>query len=462
MGSFQFERGKFISFRATNNIHLGKYLVDIRLNDQFAYDGQVVRHEGAEYEVPQLRGLLGTWFVHSADKTTQYKSQPAGVQVRAATPEGESRGASFTMGTADEAEAVVGTMSQATEIRVAASTDTARLRELRESRRADAARRAGLADPLVDSNPDAPPPENAGDVDPEAEALFMGDVTEKFVKARPVYQEGGMGTVTASESELRAVQEANRRNQEAIARKAAELETLDPRKTRDQMGGTRYDAPDQGQRKVGGGKYGLIRDEQDDGVPVGNYKFSQGATVGSEESARQIATTKPVDVTRVASTQPVQVGQAVASTPNRNAGAQVIDDPMYTHRPQATRARNTTQVQRGNGNVGIDEIGPGGATGDVDEAASSDDLTELLPEAAVAGRVGQLQRRIPVPQPSEEDEIAEVVSSWSIKRNWQKRVEEAVEFYAEWPEALNAIFAIESPAVVKQIRERIAAKTVSI
>ena len=454
----KFERGQFGKYRATNNIHLGRYLVDIKLDGLFEYDGAVVRYEGVAYEVPQLQGLYGQWFVPQADKTTQYRSQPANVQVRAATPEGEARGASFSMGRASEEEAVVGTMDQAKEIRTAASSDQVRLAELREQRRAEAARRAGLADPLQDSNPDAPPPRNAADVDPEVEAALMDDMQQQYIQARPVHQAGAQGGMSASEAELRAVAEANRLNQERIARATAELERLDPRKTKEEMGGTRHDVPDQGMRKVGGGKYGLIRDEQDDGVPVGHYKFSGGATVGNAEDARNVAAAKPTDVTRVAAQQPVQVGQAVASTPatNRHAGAAVYDDPMTTHSPQAVRARNTTQVRRGDGNVGIDDIGPGGSTGDVDIAASSDDLTELLPTAAVAGL--NARRAATPPKKTEAEEIQEVLDGWSTKRNWQKRVEEAIEFYADWPEALTALYSIESPAVVKQIQERLAAK----
>lgn len=452
MAQLQFVRGQYRSFRATNKIHLGRYLHDIPLNDSFDYDGATVRHRGTEYDVPQLQGLFGTWYVPVADQTTQYRSAPAGVQVRPATPEGESRGAAFEMGHADEDHAVVGSMEQSKEMRTASNQDPQRLAQLRQQRSQEAARRQGVQ---TDSNPEAPPPQNAGDVDPEIEAALMEDVDTQYVRARPVH-DGNMGASSASQAEMLQVAEANRINQDAIARKAAQLERVDPRKTREEMGGTRHDAADQGGRRVGGGKYGLIRDEQDDGVPVGNYSFSQGATVGSEESARQDAQARPTNVTRVAAQQPVQVGQAVAQTPNRHAGAQVVDDPMHRHSPQAARARNTTQIPR-QGNVGIDEIGPGGGTGDVDYAASSDDLTELLPEAAVAGLDAPRKVKLP-PPPTEDEEIAEVVSGWSVKRNWQKRVEEAIEFYSDWPEALTAIMAIESPAVVKQIQDRLAAR----
>ena len=452
MSQTQFERHQFRVFRATNKIHVGKYAMDIGDGEQFAYDGYTVRYGGAEYDVPQLRGLVGDWFVPATDTTTQYRSKPANVQVRPATPEGAERGAAFSMGHAAEDEAVVGTMTEATQVRTAAASgDHDRLDQLRSQRREQAARRAGLYE---DSNPHSPPPQNASDVDPEVEDAFMQATEEHFVKARPLHQDGASPHLMASETEMRALQEANRRNMETIARRAAELEQRDPRKTKEQMGGLRHDSPDEGRQKVGkGGKYTVIRDEQDDGVPVGKYRFSDGASVGNAEDARNAA--RPTDVTRVASQQPVQVGNAVAMASTRHAGAQYVEDPSATHAPQAARAPSTTQVQRGRGNVGIDEIGASGSTGDVDVAASSDDLATLLPDAVVAGQV----KRAPAPPPpSEDEEIAMIVEGWSVKRNWQKRVEEAVEFYGEWPEALEGIYSIESPAVVKQIKTRLADK----
>lgn len=285
----------------------------------------------------------------------------------------------------------------------------------------------------------------------------MANVEDNFVRARPVMGHSQVGMASMAEQE--AVARANQLNQERIAQATAILNEVDPPKTRDQFGGTRHDAPDQGQRRASG-KYALIRDEQDDGIPIGNYKFSGGATVGNPEDARNAAMARPVDVTRVASQQPVQVGQAVAQTSHRpgGVGAVLVADAMPA--PQAARARNTTQIQRGGGNVGIDDIGPDGITGDVNVAMEGDDLSELLPDAAVAGRaVVAQQRQVKLPpKKTEDEEIQDIVSSWSTKRNWQVRVEEAVEFYGDWAEALAAICKVESPAVVKKIQERLAQK----
>jgi len=465
-----FQRGKFQTYRATTKIHLGKYELDIMADDQFDYDGYTVRYAGMEYGVTQLRGLVGDWFVPAQDTTTQYVSKPAGVEVSHATPEARERGDSFTMEEASEEEAVVGTMTEQKQIREAAAQGArgadrlAQLRQQRQQRKANIAKTGsagGVGEVEMDSNPHAPPPENAADVDPEIEAALMEDAQaniadeRQYRRAAPVHGDGaGSGMAQASPHEQEAVRRANEANLRALAEKREHLERVDPRKSREEMGGTLQDAPDapgQSGRRVGG-KFGLV--VEDDGVEVATrYQFSGGATVGAEGTAGDA---KRVNVMKAASTQPVQVGRAVAKTPdrraaNRRAGAEVIEDPNTIHEPQAVRAASTTQVQR-RGNVSIDDVGPDGSTGDVSVAASGDDLADLLPDAAVAGR------RAPTPPPpmSEDDEIAEIVEAWSTKRQWLKRVNEAVEYYGDWPEAIDAICDKETEKVAAQIRSRIA------
>ena len=444
-----FKRGTFYAFRATNKIHLGKYETDILANDEFDYDGHVVRYAGMEYAVPQLRGLMGDWFVPIADTTTRYKSKPAGVKVSHATPEARERGDEFTMEEASEEEAVVGTMTEQTALRKAAANgDHDRLAEIRaqrQQRKAD----IGIGTVPIDSNPNAPPPQNAADVDAEVEAALMDRVQQTFIQAQPAHSTGQQQAVISG-SEANKVAEANVINQARIAAMAEHLEQVDPRKTREEMGGQRHSEASSGGRAVRGGRFQVV--EQDDGQVVGKYNFSAGAAVGREGETAD--TVKAVNVATTGGNLPVQAGRAVASTPKRGkTGAQVINDPATLHEPQAVRAVSTTQVPR-EGNVGIDEIRPGGATGDVDVTMTGDDLESLLPGAAVAGRV--VQKRPPPPVMSEDEEITEIVDGWSTKRNWQKRVQEAVEFYGDWPELLDAICAIESPKVAEQIRKRLA------
>jgi hypothetical protein len=475
----KFKRGQFESFRALNQIHLGKYELDIKKNHSFEYDGSTIRYAGYEYGVPQLRGLYGAWYVEEADQQTRYVSQPADIQVSHATPEAREAGMKFTMEEASEEEAVVGTVTEQKEIREAARDGRRdRLAELRAQREARGkrgvtasmkGRAGGVGEVVTDTNPHAPPPENALDVDPDVEAVLMSDGAEwadsdtmsalptepavpqhQYRQAVPAHARGIQG-VPASESE--AVARANEMNRRAILEAVDRHEAYDAPKSREQMGGARHNSASDGKARVGsGGKFGLVRDDSG-GEVVKSYNFSGGAAVG--EAARNEV--QATDVTRAGSRQPVQVGRAVAApVQNRQAGALVTPDPTETVTPQAQyKSARSTQVPV-DGNTAITQNLPGGGTGDVDVSVTGDDLRELIPGAAVAGEVVP-PRRAPAPPPalSEDDEIAEIVAGWSTKRNWQKRVQEAVDYYGDWPEALDAICAKESDKVAAQIRKRV-------
>lgn len=450
--------GQYRTYRATTKIHLGKYEMDISQDDEFDYDGYSIRYAGMEYAVPQLQGLLGRWFVPAVDLTTTYKARPAGVAVRHATPEARERGDLFQMEEASEEEALVGTLDEQTQIRNAATHgDQNRLDALRRVR---AERKASLGIlPGEDSNPDAPPPQNAADVDPEIEAALMDDAqsdqergSQRYAQARPVHTSGSK----LSADQHAEVARAERINQARIQKAARELEARDPRKTREELELKWVKDPLSGRtgRSVGRGGQYTVMDEDAGGIPIGKeYKFSEGATVGGR--VVEAGAVKTTNVEHMPNNLPTQVGRAVASTPtNREAGALMFDEHEGSFEPQLVRTKTgSTQISR-EGNVGIDEIGPSGALGDVSEAHTGDDLADLLPDAAVAG----LTRARPVPPPpaSEDDEIAAIVESWSTRRNWQTRVDEAVSYYGDWPAAIDAICGVESPKVAEQIRSRLA------
>lgn len=56
---------------------------------------------------------------------------------------------------------------------------------------------------------------------------------------------------------------------------------------------------------------------------------------------------------------------------------------------------------------------------------------------------------------SAEEELEGVTSSWVKRRAVGKRVQDAVDFYGDWPEAIDAICAIESPKVAEMIRKEV-------
>ena len=47
------------------------------------------------------------------------------------------------------------------------------------------------------------------------------------------------------------------------------------------------------------------------------------------------------------------------------------------------------------------------------------------------------------------------MSPWDTSQHWRNRVSEAVDFYADSPDILEAIYAIESPGIVKRIRSEV-------
>lgn len=449
--------GRYRTFRATTKIHLGKYEMDIFQDDEFEYDGYTIRYASMEYTVPQLQGLENKWFVPSEDRTTTYKARPAGVIVNHATPEARERGDGFEMEEASSEEALVSTVDEQKQV-LKASLDgnqdrLAALRQIRAERKFS----LGVL-PEADSNPDAPPPTNADDVDPDVENLLMADAQEqqeqqprRYAQARPVHSSDVRGE-GISRDEQAAVARAERINMARIQERTAELERLDPRKSRDELATKLSSESGNATHSVGHkGKYSVVEDTT--GVPLAKeYRFSEGAAVGANIVAA--GAVKATNVEHAPRSQPVQVGRAVATTPmNREAGALVIDDPASQFEPQAARTKGKTQISRKD-HVGIDEVGPSGATGDVQEAHTGDDLASLLPDAAVAGRTHS--RPVPPPPASEDDEIAFIVESWSTRRNWQTRVDEAVSYYGDWPAAIDAICDVESPKVAEQIRSRLA------
>lgn len=442
-----FQRGQFMAFKTLNKIHLGRYSFDLPAEAEVTFDGTVLRYSGQEFEAPQLRGLVGSWIAPMSDTAARYAAKPADVEVRASTSEGGVR-QRVQMARASEEEAEVGSVAAA-----AARREQARVGQVPQAqqRQAPQARVAAVQHQQV-----VPAP--VRDAEPELEdALAIAEDDDGQYRPATPTTAGGKEKVQLSEVEKRAVEEADARNRALIAQLATPVEKP---KT---FGGNRYDEldpTDQAPARGKAGKFAVVDVDGQEGVEIARYRFSDGAAVGAEGEAA--ANAKGFDASR-AGKPPIQVGNAVASTPKvtlpkiASSGAQVIADPATIHEPQAARARSTTQIPA-EGNVGIDQVFEGGATGDVAETMAGDELTDILPDAEVAGRVREVQggdKKFKVIQKTPDEEIAEITANWNVKRNWQKRVEEAVECYGNWPEALEAIYAIESPAVIKQIKSRV-------
>jgi len=202
-----------------------------------------------------------------------------------------------------------------------------------------------------------------------------------------------------SEEEVKAAARAEAINRARIA-KAMEAEVLPP---------AEYDDEDEDDTPAS--KYAVVQVDDQGGEVVGKtYQFSSGAAVGASGD-KKLKQGTPVHKMRVGS-------RPVAETPQR-------EEPLPA-----------TQVPA-EGNTDISETLEGGATGDVSEARSGDDLTDLLPDAAKGAGPSKALK-------------------WDKSPHWRTRVKLALEQYGDNPAKLEEIKAVESPGVVKEIDKALA------
>ena len=396
-----YESGKFHKLKAIADFNFGPLNgVTIREGTVVEFDGTTLKLEGKDHVCREFNlAVKAKFVVPTTDTTTTYEPATSKVQVKTATSQGENRDA-VDMGAAVQEEQVVSRVEDTNDKRDAAST---------------AQVEKAVAQPTPVEKP-----------------------------AQPL-----------------SVEEADRRNAEAI--RAA----LDQPVKKGMVGGTRHDRTeaDADARDIGSGKFKLqSMDGGNQGVVVGKVQASSSsASTGRTGEATKTATT---DVTRTTADavesglKPQKVVEGIrgieaktASTQKgiQNLQAQVasMEDGIRENPPKPMTP--TTLVTEG-----VDILtAENGVTGDVSEAATGEELTELLPDAAVASppkTASKPQRSNP------EDEIQEILEGWDKKRHWRKRVAEAVDFYGDWPEALEAIYSIEAASVIKHIKSQLLRK----
>lgn len=396
-----YESGKFHKLKAIADFNFGPLNgVTIREGTVVEFDGTTLKLEGKDHVCREFNlAVKAKFVVPTTDTTTTYEPASSKVKVKTATSQGENRDA-VDMGAAVREEEVVSRVEDTNDKREAASTAQ----------------------------------------------------VEKAVAPQP--------TPVEKPAQPLSVEEADRRNAEAIRA------VLDQPVKKGMVGGTRHDRAeaDADARDIGG-KFKLqSMDGGNQGVVVGKVKASdKSATTGRTGEATKTAAT---DVTRTTADavesglKPQKVVEGIrgieaktASTQKgiQNLQAQVasMEDGIRENPPKPMTP--TTLVTEGE-DIRVTE---NGVTGDVSEAASGEELTELLPDAAVASppkTAAKPQRSNP------EDEIQEILDTWDKKRHWRKRVSEAVDFYGDWPEALEAIYSIEAPSVIKHIKSQLLRK----
>lgn len=384
----------FQHFKAIANFNFGP-LNGITISEgvEMEFDGTTLKMEGQVYVCPAFSlAIKAKFVVPIEDSTTTYAPPESKVEVKAASGRGEKRVA-VQMGTAVEEEQVVGSVARTNN------------------------RRASGVVPTQNVPQDAP-----------------------------------------SGRRVLSVEEADALNAAALAAE------LDKPVVKGFVGGNRMDRlEEEAPTRSAGGKYKVQQtDGASQGVVVGAVRSSQlSAHVGAEgEATRQ----KPFDLTRVTpdmveqSLRPQKVTEGIAGleaktaatqTGIRNLGVQVMASVDGIRENPPKPMRTTTVVTEGE-----DIRNLGGFSGDVRIARGTDNesVADLLPDALVAAPPSKARVAVSTP----DSEIAEIVANWSLKRQWTKRVQEALNFYADWPEALEAIYAIESEAVVKHIKSGLA------
>mgnify|MGYP006928156740 CR=1 FL=1 len=421
MADIQFERGTFYRFRALEKIHLGQYRLDIMQGDLFDFDGWELVYGGQSFNAAPLKVKLGPkgWFVPFEDTSSTYEPQPAGVQVRPAETVGNERGAPVAMGSASAEEGVAGTVADSMERRIATQDST-----VKQHIQPDHVR--------VVKTPTSPALQTPQTVAPPTHQPV---VPQRRQAATPTGTVDGADSL--SDEDRARVAAANAEN----ARRIAAIATQPVKKSTVTSYSLQSDV-DEAPRSAGpGGKYAVIAADGQEGVQVKTFGSAGGAAVGRTDEAIGQAT--GMDVTKVTTNQ-IEARLKPMGAPART-GAAVDTTPMPV--AQAARHVSSTQIPA-EGNEAIDAIMPNGGTGDVDEARSGENLADLLPNAEYAGR-----RTAAVADP-----LAEILDGWDMKRHWKHRVEEAVDFYAHDAAVLKAIFAVESPGVIKNISAALTAQ----
>ena len=113
MSNVQFTRGKFITYRATTKIHLGKFEKDIYQDDVVEYDGQTLKYGGEEFSISSLKAAVKLgWFVVENDNVSNYIPQSADIKIRPATSASSTRGKAMPVEKVQDEERVVGTVGK--------------------------------------------------------------------------------------------------------------------------------------------------------------------------------------------------------------------------------------------------------------------------------------------------------------------------------------------------------------
>lgn len=406
----EFQRGQFQAFRATTRIHIGTIQKDIDQDEIVEYDGSQCKYNGETFAMPQMRAAIkANWFVPEIDQETVYKAQPANITLRPAQTASNERGEAFKVETATEDSNVVGSLDASKRARDEAlrvAVDPRAVESRRQERAAMAEGRTVAAVRGIERDRDLSQiiPDDMDPNDPE------------LLEAARLYQEAiARSRAKQAGMPLPAVQTATRPTAKPAPGPIPASNSAKPFKAT------------------------VVKGDEDsaDARPVKKVTFSN-----KQNTVLTDASSVDREIARLTDPNGNAAPRAV------KAGARVLPSDEQVHEALPIKPKfQSTLVTEG---TSI-KARKGDATGDVGEAVSSDDLSDLVPDAATASA--------PVKIPGMTQGFKNSsVEKWDKTRPITVRINDAINNHSHDSAAMELIIAQESPGVASQLRAALTGK----
>jgi len=473
--------------------------------EQFEYDGNtVVLKDGRQFtDVPQLRSAInGGWCILVGDKVTRYRPKAAGIQVRATEHRGNERPVKVSVETTQAEEREVMSVADRKRRREATNENAVRnvpmeteagraavaevsstgdddlddvlsaieeeMDEWTEGREAEereveddedvkAEVEASILAMLnaVDDDDDEPAPAPPRTVRRTARNLPVDAEDDRVVM--PIIREEAteVGTVVGNIGNKRRT--LIEREEEIPLNVAPAKPSAQSPAPRPRFGGSGVivvdEQRDMGRISLSGGGQAPIRLDESAKVQSGNTEsihMGDGAQVGGRKKTAGKAPVTEVD-------GGVAVGRILSPTRQSFVATDSNTSSTAIQRTQEGKQMRVQKYESDDEVVGTVSNAPKGAavaTGDVQEAASGEELTDLLPDAAVTP-TPEVHRR-----PEQDPAYAAVKMmvpdfEWNKDRKVSERVAAAMK-HIENPLYLKGILAVETELAREEIKKALA------
>lgn len=439
-----FQRGVFQSFRATTRIHLGPIGKDINQDETLDFDGSQCQYNGETFSMTQLRAaILAKWFVPEIDMDTIYVPQPAGVQVRPAQNAANERGEAFTIETATEDSNVVGSLDQTRMAREAALRQDNDPRSVQARQQERAAASAGYVVPKriapVVNDDDMPwmasSEEDTSDVVAAVAASLAAEDFSEDAAMQAATQTYLLALAKAKAKKAgQVVQQAPVRAQAPVA--APRPVAAPVQRQAAVQAPAKPTGPVMASNSAKPFKAKVVLGDEDEAA-AGSDARAIGRALPKAQKSFTVGSVADMDaeIARLDNPNGVAAPQKV----NRTAGARVMRDNEDLPDALPIQPTNrTTLITEGTAMTAR----KGMASGDVENAISSDELSELVPDAIQAT----------APKATTGGFKNSSVEKWDKTRPIMVRINDAINNHSDNPTNLALILAQESPNVAAQIK----------